>query len=92
MSQIFIFDGNGEYNYVKIINQADCAIGFAQIEGKMINIFVNGIKMQVNEGTRVIDLLKQEDRRKYAVCKLGSQIKELNRKLSSKDDGKTIEF
>ena len=58
----------------------------------MINIFVNGIEMQVNEGTRVIDLLKQEDRRKYAVCKLGSQIKELNRKLSSKDDGKTIEF
>ncbi|HBW06087.1 MAG TPA: hypothetical protein DEF02_05945, partial [Clostridiales bacterium] len=77
---------------MKIINQAFCTIGFAQSEGKMINVFVNGIEKQVKEGTRVLDLLKQEDKRKYAVCKLGSQIKELNRKLSSKDDGKTIEF
>ena len=58
----------------------------------MIKVYVNGIEREVKDGTRVIDLLPSEDKRKYVVCKLGSQIKELNRKLSSKDDGKTVEF
>lgn len=58
----------------------------------MINLIVNNQNIQVKEGTRVLDLLKDEDKTKYMVCKLGTQVKELNRKLSDKDEGKTIEF
>lgn len=58
----------------------------------MIKIYIDNKPVEVKEGTRVIDLLPSEDRCKYVVCKLGSQIKELNRKLSGKDDGKTVEF
>lgn len=58
----------------------------------MINVIVNNQNVQVKEGTRVLDLLKAEDKTKYVVCKLGTQVKELNRKLSDKDEGKTIEF
>lgn len=58
----------------------------------MINVIVNNQNIQVKEGTRVLDLLKDEDKTKYVVCKLGTQVKELNRKLSDKDEGKTIEF
>lgn len=58
----------------------------------MINVIVNEKNVQVKEGTRVLDLLKDEDKTKYMVCKLGTQVKELNRKLSDKDDGKKIEF
>lgn len=61
-------------------------------EGNMINVIVNGQNLQVKEGTRVLDLLKDEDKTKYVVCKLGTQVKELNRKLSDKDEGKKIEF
>lgn len=46
----------------------------------------------MKEGTRVVDLLNGEDKCKYMVCKLGIQVKELNRKLSEKDEGKKIEF
>lgn len=60
--------------------------------GNMINLIVNNQNIQVKEGTRVLDLLKDEDKTKYMVCKLGTQVKELNRKLSDKDEGKTIEF
>lgn len=58
----------------------------------MINVIVNEKNVQVKEGTRVLDLLKDEDKTKYMVCKLGTQVKELSRKLSDKDDGKKIEF
>lgn len=58
----------------------------------MINVIVNEKNVQVKEGTRVLDLLKDEDKTKYMVCKLGTQVKELNRKLSDKDEGKKIEF
>ncbi len=58
----------------------------------MIKVYIDNVEKHVKEGTRVLDLLPGEDRHKYVVCKLGSQIKELNRKLSGKDDGKTIEF
>ena len=51
----------------------------------MINVIVNEKNVQVKEGTRVLDLLKAEDKTKYMVCKLGTQVKELNRKLSDKD-------
>ncbi len=58
----------------------------------MINVIVNGKKTTVDEGTRVIELLPEDKRCDYIVCKIGSQTKELNRKLFARDDGKTIEF
>lgn len=58
----------------------------------MINVIINGRKTGVDEGTRVIELLPIEKRCDYIVCKLGSQVKELNRKLFASDDGKTVEF
>lgn len=58
----------------------------------MIKLIVNGKERSVNEGTRVIDLLPNDERCNYIVCKLGSQVKELNRKLYTSDDGKCVEF
>ena len=58
----------------------------------MIKIYIDNNEKQVKEGTRVLDLLPKEDKCKYVVCKIGSQIKELNRKLSARDDSKSIEF
>ena len=58
----------------------------------MIKIYSDNNEKQVKEGTRVLDLLPKEDKCKYVVCKIGSQIKELNRKLSARDDSKSIEF
>ena len=58
----------------------------------MIKVYIDNNEKQVKEGTRVLDLLPKEDKCKYVVCKIGSQIKELNRKLSARDDSKSIEF
>lgn len=58
----------------------------------MLQLKINGELVEVKEGTRVIDLLADDEKCNYMVCKLGTQVKELNRKLSEKDNGKTIEF
>ena len=58
----------------------------------MIKSYIDNNEKQVKEGTRVLDLLPKEDKCKYVVCKIGSQIKELNRKLSARDDSKSVEF
>ncbi len=58
----------------------------------MINVIVNGKEIEVKEGARVIELLSEDEKCKYMVCKLGTQVKELNRKLSDKDNGKVVEF
>ena len=58
----------------------------------MLKLTVNGKEVEVKEGTRVIDLLAENEKCKYSVCKLGTQVKELNRKLCEKDNGKTVEF
>lgn len=58
----------------------------------MLQLKINGELVEVKEGTRVIDLLADDEKCNYMVCKLGTQVKELNRKLSEKDNGKAIEF
>ena len=51
----------------------------------MLQLKINGELVEVKEGTRVIDLLADDEKCNYMVCKLGTQVKELNRKLSEKD-------
>ena len=53
----------------------------------MVDITLYNEKMHVPEGTRVIDLLNEEDKKKYIVCHVGAQIKELRYRLSDKNDG-----
>ena len=43
----------------------------------MVDITLYNEKMHVPEGTRIIDLLKEEDKKNYIVCHVGAQIKEL---------------
>ena len=56
----------------------------------MVDITLYNEKMHVPEGTRVIDLLNEEDKKKYIVCHVGAQIKELRYRLSDKNDGMEI--
>ena len=53
----------------------------------MIQITYQNKTFPLPVGTRVIDLLSKEDKTKYIVCQIGSQIKELNYKLTEKNDG-----
>ena len=53
----------------------------------MVDITLYNEKMHVPEGTRIIDLLKEEDKKNYIVCHVGAQIKELRYRLSDKNDG-----
>ena len=56
----------------------------------MIEIKLGGKPTSVKEGTRVVDLLSPEARKKYLVCRIGSQIKEMNYKLTERDNGRTV--
>ena len=56
----------------------------------MVGIVLYGKKRSVPVGTRVIDLLKEEDRKKYIVCQIGAQIKELRYRMSEKNNGMEI--
>lgn len=58
----------------------------------MINLKIYDTIMTVEEGTKVIDLLRPEDKTKYVVCKINEQIKELNYALSNRNDNCTIEL
>ena len=51
----------------------------------MVNITFQGKEMQVHEGTRVIDLVPVDEKRSHCVCRIGSQVKELNYVLSEKN-------
>lgn len=55
---------------------------------KTINVKLNGKEIAVNVGKRIIDLV--DDKTKYCVCKINSQVKELNYMLSEKNDGAEI--
>lgn len=55
---------------------------------KTINVKLDGKEITVNVGKRVIDLI--DDKTKYCVCKINSQVKELNYMLSEKNDGAEI--
>ena len=58
----------------------------------MITVNFNDQQLRIKEGTRVIELVAEKDRKKLVVCQVGTQIKELNYKLSDKHDGMTIQL
>ena len=58
----------------------------------MIRVNFNNQELSVNEGTRVLDLVDKKDRKNLVVCQVGAQVKELNYKLSEKDDGLAIQL
>lgn len=58
----------------------------------MLEIYVNKVKMEVPIGTQVLDLLPKQDRTKYVVCKINTQIKELRYQLVERNDHANIEF
>ena len=58
----------------------------------MLKIKLRGEELSVPEGTRVIDLVKEEEKCNYSVCRIGAQVKELNYRLTAKNDGSAIEL
>ena len=56
----------------------------------MMKIIYQNKTYTVPVGTRVIDFLPNEEKTKYIVCQIGSQIKELNYKITEKNDGMTL--
>lgn len=58
----------------------------------MINVFFEGQPLSVKEGTRVLDLVKEEDRKNLVVCQVGAQVKELRYSLSEKNEGMKIQL
>ena len=56
----------------------------------MIDIIYQNKKITLPVGSRVIDLLPEEEKTKYIVCQIGSQIKELHYKFTEKNDGMTL--
>ncbi len=58
----------------------------------MIRVNFNGQQLKVSEGTKVIDLVEKKDRKNLVVCQVGAQVKELNYKLSEKNNGMTIKL
>ena len=58
----------------------------------MIKVKFNDNELSVKDGTRVLELVDEKDRKDLVVCKVGAQVKELNYALSEKNDGMTIEL
>ncbi len=58
----------------------------------MINVNFNGEVVTVPSGTRVIDLIPQEDKCKHVICKVGALVKELNYQLTDRNDGTEIKL
>ena len=58
----------------------------------MIKVKFNNREISVEEGTRVLDLVEAKERKNLAVCQVGAQVKELNYKLSEKNDGMSIKL
>ena len=58
----------------------------------MINININNQNVEVQEGTRVLDLLPENEKTNYCVCKINRQIKELRFALTEKQNNATIQF
>ncbi len=56
----------------------------------MIKVNFNGNSLAVEEGTRVLELIEPKERKNLVVCQVGAQVKELNYKLSEKNNGMTI--
>lgn len=58
----------------------------------MLKIYVNNEEKMVPIGTKVLDLLKDEEKTNYMVCKINNQVKELRYELVERNDKATIEF
>ena len=58
----------------------------------MIKVKFNDKELSVKAGTRVLDLVDKKDRKNLVVCQVGAQVKELNYKLSERNDGMTIQL
>ena len=58
----------------------------------MVEVTIYDKKISVPVGTRVIDLMSEEDKHNYLVCQIGAQVKELRYRLSEKNDGMKISF
>lgn len=58
----------------------------------MINVFFKDQPLSVEEGTRVLDLVKEEDKKNLVVCQVGAQVKELRYSLSEKNEGMKIQL
>ena len=56
----------------------------------MIKVIINGETVAVKKGQRVIDLIPENQKDDYIICKVGSVIKELNYQLTNKNDGEEI--
>ena len=56
----------------------------------MIHVTFNEKVLSVEEGTRVLELVDKKDRKNLVVCQVGAQVKELNYRLSEKNEGMTI--
>lgn len=56
----------------------------------MLNIIFQGKKIQIPEETRVIDLIPENEKCNYCVCRVGLQVKELNYMLTGKHEGMEI--
>ncbi len=56
----------------------------------MIQVKFNDKQLSVEEGTRVLDLIDKKDRKNLVVCRVGAQVKELNYRLSEKNNGMKI--
>lgn len=56
----------------------------------MIHVNFNDKTLSVEEGTRVLELVDKKDRKNLVVCQVGAQVKELNYRLSEKNEGMTI--
>ena len=56
----------------------------------MIKVIINGETVAVKKGQRVIDLIPENQKDDFIICKVGSVIKELNYQLTNKNDGEEI--
>ena len=61
-------------------------------ENFMIKVNFNNRELLIDEGTRVLELIDEKDRKDLVVCRVGAQVKELNYRLSEKNDGMTIKL
>ena len=58
----------------------------------MIKVNFNNRQLTVEEGTRVLELVEKEDRKKLVLCQVGAQVKELHYRLSEKNNGMTVKL
>lgn len=56
----------------------------------MINIVFQGKNIQIPDDTRVVDLIPENQKCDYCVCRVGLQVKELNYRLTSKHEGMEV--